>query len=298
MKHTKKVTYILIAMFFLSQLIGLAVLNSYVDWEKTGEQGKMIFRDLPFHQERPKIDESSSVVWIIAAVLIGTGIALLLFRFNMHLLWKAWFFIAVWICVTFAVYAFIGEYAALFVGLFFAIFKVIKPNFYVHNAGELFVYAGIAVILVPVMNLFAGVAMLFLISFYDYWAVFKSKHMISLVKSQEKTKMFAGILIPYSLKNIGAKPAVKKIRSKQSKRTADDKSEIAMLGGGDIAFALIFAGIVFKYYGFFGSLPVPIFSTIAISYLLFKGQKGKFYPAMPFISIGCLIGYGLVYFFF
>src|SRR3989344_463241 len=301
MKHTKRVTFILIAMFLLSQIIGLVVLEGYVDKEKTAEQGKIVFKDLPFHQERPEINESASVFWIIVAVLIGTGIALLLFRFNMFLLWKVWFFIAVWICVTFAIYAFVDEYFALFVGLFFAIFKVIKPNFYVHNVGELFVYAGIAVILVPIMNIFAGIVMLIAISLYDYWAVFKSKHMVSLVKSQEKTKVFAGLLIPYSLKNISSKSnKTQKYdkQSKQNKKALDDNSEIAILGGGDIAFALLFAGIGFKYYGFFNSLLIPLFSTIAISYLLFKGQKGKFYPAMPFISAGCLLGFVLTYLLF
>ncbi len=306
MKHTKQVTYILIAMFLLSQIIGLFVLNNYVDTEKSLLEGKIVFKDLPFHQERPEIEESTSVFWLIIAVLIGTGIALLLFKYNLHLLWKAWFFLAVWICITFAVYAFVSEYVALFVGLFFAIFKVIKPNLYIHNIGELFVYAGIAVILVPIMNIFSGVVMLVVISLYDYWAVFKSKYMVSLVKSQEKTKVFAGLLIPYSLKQIKTKlntssnqsTSKNTLKSQNKTQTTSNNSEIAVLGGGDIAFALLFAGIVFKYFGFLGSLLIPLFSTIAISYLLFKGQKGKFYPAMPFISIGCLIGYGLVYLLF
>src|SRR3989344_4781193 len=301
MKHTKQVTYILIAMFLLSQIVGLFVLNGYVDKEKSILEGKVIFKDLPFHQERPEIEESTSVFWLVIAVLIGTGIALLLFKYNLHLLLKAWFFIAVWICITFATYAFVSETIALFVGLFFAIFKVIKPNFYIHNLGELFVYAGIAVIIVPIMNIFSGIVMLVLISLYDYWAVFKSKHMVSLVKSQEKTKVFAGLLIPYSIKSkisnksnqVSDKNVLK--TSKNQNATQSDNSEIAILGGGDIAFALLFAGIVFKYYGFLPSLLIPLFSTIALSYLLFKGQKGKFYPAMPFISIGCLVGYGIVY---
>jgi len=27
--------------------------------------------------------------------------------------------------------------------------------------------------------------------------------------------------------------------------------------------------------------------------LLTKGEKNKFYPAMPFISAGCFVGYGI-----
>ena len=29
---------------------------------------------------------------------------------------------------------------------------------------------------------------------------------------------------------------------------------------------------------------------------LFLGEQNKFYPAMPFLTMGCLVGYGIVYF--
>jgi len=36
-------------------------------------------------------------------------------------------------------------------------------------------------------------------------------------------------------------------------------------------------------------------STIALGFLFFLGKKDRFYPAMPFITTGCLIGYGIIF---
>ena len=35
-------------------------------------------------------------------------------------------------------------------------------------------------------------------------------------------------------------------------------------------------------------------STLALAYLFYTAEKDKFYPAMPFISVGCFIGLGIV----
>ena len=83
----------------------------------------------------------------------------------------------------------------------------------------------------------------------------------------------------------------------------DGEARSAILGGGDIAFPLLFAGSVMieliksglsKEIAFFQTLPIPLFAGIALFLLFVKSQKGKFYPAMPFITVGCLIGYGIV----
>ena len=73
------------------------------------------------------------------------------------------------------------------------------------------------------------------------------------------------------------------------------KGRVAMLGGGDIAFPLIFAGVMLKEFGLWQSLIIPFFALAGLVTLLLIGKEKKFYPAMPFISAGCLLGLGLVY---
>ena len=82
--------------------------------------------------------------------------------------------------------------------------------------------------------------------------------------------------------------------------------KIAVLGGGDIGFPLLFAGVVMKglmlnnaeLIGFVKTLIIPVFVSLALLYLLVKGKKDKFYPAMPYLTAGCVIGYLVILLFF
>jgi presenilin-like A22 family membrane protease len=204
-----------------------------------------------------------------------------------------WFFLAVFICLTVAFGAFVPARIAALVGLVLAILKVFRPSVIIHNFTEMFVYRGLAAIFVPIMNLFAVIMLLILISIYDMYAVWKSKHMIKLAKFVSDSKLFAGLSIPYK------KP--KKIKGKAKGVLKKGKVRVAILGGGDIGFPLMFSGVVMKglilenyALGFLKSLIIPVFTTLALLWLLLKSKKDKFYPAMPFISIGCFIGYAVI----
>lgn len=290
MKHTLKITLLLALIFFISQVIGLAITNEYIDHQITEETGNVTWQALPYSMERPAIEESTSYIWIFLAVLIGTFLLYLLIKFRKMNLWKLWFFLAVLLTLSVAFSAFIPESIAFILALIFAIFKVYKPNLIMQNITEIFVYGGLAAIFVPIINIFAAFMILILISVYDIIAVFKTKHMISIAKFQSKTKSFAGLLIPYE-----------KIK-KPKKAQASKKVKLAVLGGGDLGFPLIFAGVVMKdlmlkniaLIGFLKTLIIPLFVTFALLFLLTKGKEDKFYPAMPFLSIGCFIGYLII----
>jgi hypothetical protein len=44
------------------------------------------------------------------------------------------------------------------------------------------------------------------------------------------------------------------------------------------------------YYGIIPALFVIGGATLGLSYLLFSGEKKKFYPAMPYITLGIFLG--------
>jgi len=183
---------------------------------------------------------------------------------------------------------------ALFFALVFGLWKIFRPNIFVQNFTEVFIYGGLAAIFAPLFNLWSVIILLLLISAYDMYAVWKSKHMITLAKSQAKIKVFAGLLIPYKLK---LKEKVKKLRKEvKGKKLVRRKGvRTAVLGGGDIGFPLIFAGVILKVFGLWEALVIPVFSGLALLILLLKGNEKKFYPAMPFITVGCLVGLGIVW---
>ena len=82
MKHTLKVTILLVTIFFVSQLIGLAVTNEYIDHNKTSETGNITWSSLPYNIERPEIEEGSSFIYIISAILLGTLLVFLIIKFG------------------------------------------------------------------------------------------------------------------------------------------------------------------------------------------------------------------------
>ena len=211
MKHTLKITLILLTIFLLAQFMGIATLYKYIDPLKSTETGETTFKELPFG-ERPPIDEETSYLPILLAILIGTGLLLLLIKFKLIWIWKGWFLIAIFIALLVSFTAFMKPELAFLLALIFAFWKIFKPNIWIQNLTEIFIYGGLAAIFVPMLNLFSVSILLILISIYDAYAVWKSKHMITLAKSQAKAKVFAGLLIPYQLGKMNSKE--KKIKQK------------------------------------------------------------------------------------
>src|SRR3989344_5346803 len=241
MKHSLRMTVILLVIFLLAQFIGLGIIYKYIDFNQSTEE-ETVFKDLPIG-ERPPLEEKTSFLPVILTILIGTVLLLFIIKRNLIWIWRIWFLMAVTICLT-----------------------------------------TVLSIFIPVFSLFSVSILLILIALYDAYAVWKSKHMITLAKSQAESKVFAGFLLPYKIPK--AKPLIK---------TKPVKVRTAVLGGGDIGFPLIFAGVIMKEMGVWQSLVIPIFASLGLIYLLWKGDQNKFYPAMPFIGAGCFLGLGLVW---
>ena len=286
MKHSMRVTIILIALFFFAQIIGLVVINNYISEKsivpETGEIN-ITWKELPsvggLKLERPEVRESRSYIFIGVAIIIGTILILFLMQFRNPTIWKAWFFLAILLTLTISFGAFMDGRIAFTLALFLSIMRLFRPGLIVQNMTELFIYGGLAAIFVPIVNTFSAFMLLILISIYDMYAVWKSKHMIKMAKFQAKSRIFAGLLIPYSI----PKP------SKKGKKLV--RIKMAILGGGDIGFPLIFAGVIMKTVGLYKAMIIPVFVSISLVLLLTKGKQNKFYPAMPFLSAGCVTGY-------
>ena len=300
MKHTLKITLLLALVFFITQSIGLAITGKYiiakehVDPETNLVVREIVPQDLPYNIERPAVEESTSYIWIAAAIVIGTLLLLLLIKYKKFNLWKLWFFLAVFVTMAIAFSAFIPSAIAALLAFILALLKIFRPTTIIQNLTEVFIYGGLAAIFVPVINIFAAFMLLLLISIYDIIAVNKTKHMITMAKFQAKSRVFAGFMFPYEKRKdrIMARP-----------EKAEQKGiKFAVLGGGDIGFPLLFAGVVMKdlmltnpeLIGFLKALIIPFFVTLALLYLLLKGKQNKFYPAMPYLTAGCIIGYLVV----
>ena len=302
MKHTIKITIALALFFFLAQLVGLIIVNQYIDHKKTIETQAIVLKELPYGLERPQVqNQSASFIYIAISIFIGTLLLLLIIKTNTTFLWKIIFFFSVTLTLSIAFSAFINPLIAGPLALTISFWRLYRPNPIVHNISEIFIYGGLAAFMVNIFNLFAAFMLLILISAYDYIAVYRTKHMVKLAEFQSKSKVFAGLFIPYQRETSAIKTSFHKKAPNIPKQKP--KGSIAVLGGGDIGFTLIFAGVVMKslmlhetvLFGFLKASIIPVFSTLALLFLLVKGQQDRFYPAMPVLSLGCFIGYLIVW---
>ena len=287
------IVLVLLGLFFSAQILGIVILARYVDYAKSSETKMLVFKSLPFAIERPEVAPEYSFAYIMAGVLVATGMMLLIIHFGRVNLWRFWYLLSVIFCLLIAWTAFVPEEWGLLLAIFFGVWKVFRPNVLVHNLTELLMYGGLVVVFAPILNLMSVTILLLLISSYDMYAVWKSKHMITMAKFLTETKTFAGLFLPY-------KPmSTQKVQGP----TIKVKVRNAVLGGGDMAFPLLFTSVVFKeVFLSFGFTPafylrmviVPICATIALALLFWQSKKDVFYPAMPFLSTGCFIGYGIV----
>lgn len=313
MKHNVKVVVIFSLLFILAQIVGLYLINISAQTVVIDGEETVVFADTVVG-ERPQLTGTETLIQILLGVAIGTAILLLMIKVKKVNWWKTWFLLASWLAVSIALGVLItGDYAwlAWVLGLLLAAWKVYKPNIFIQNITEVLMYAGIAVLIAPHMNVLVGFIVLILFSVYDMYAVWKSKHMVKMAEFTSKADVFPGLVLTYSKKD--SKLLLKHAKQKSPDIKGEGNAKTGILGGGDVVFPLLFTGIVMlslikpelsggqlfqlvdtaipKSEAFFYSMIIVGTSVLSLAGLFIFGKKDRFYPAMPFLTAGCLLGY-------
>ncbi|MDP1695897.1 MAG: presenilin family intramembrane aspartyl protease [archaeon] len=304
MKHSFKIVLIMLFMFLFTQLVGLAVVNQYSPEIKqiTTDENVTInvtTHNLPYGTEPDKSIEQKDYFWvIITSLIVAVLLIFFLMKFKAELFLRLWFLFVITLALGITFNAFLkplpySSIIALAIALPLSLIKVFNRNTLVHNLTEVLIYPGIAAIFVPLLNIWSIVIIFIIISIYDVYAVWHSGFMQQMAKYQIKTlKVFSGFFIPYLGKK--EKEMLEKAKNKKGKKIKI-KVNVAILGGGDVVFPIMFAGVVLWAFGLWAALLISLGATTALALLFIFSQKGKFYPAMPFISAGCFTALALIY---
>ena len=320
MKHNVKITLILLLMFVVAQFIGLYVVDYYSPVKIVeGNVVNVTAPDLPFGLETPELKEKKdfnyAFVSILLAFVISISLLLFLTRLNAEFFLRLWFFLVITLALGIAfnvILSMTGLFSynlvisslkfpaswavALFISLPLAYSKIYKRNIIIHNFTELLVYPGIAAIFVPILNIYTISLMLVFISVYDAWAVWHSGIMQKMAKYQiNKLNVFSGFFVPYASNKI--KLQIQKMKKSELKKKKI-KVNVAILGGGDVVFPIITAGVMMKTLGILPAVFVIAGATLGLGYLFLFAEKKKFYPAMPFITAGIFFAIILSYLLF
>lgn len=265
-------------LFICAQVVGLVITREYLPIRK----GVVAVQELPdvagFSMERPDVAPQEGFLIVTMAIIIGTVIMLGIVSLGWVWLWNIWFFVSVSLLLHIALAPFISY--SLFVAVVLAALKTWKKSSLVHNATEILLYGGLAAIFVPILKSpWVVLALLGVLSVYDFIAVWKTKHMVKMAEFQMANKTFGGLMLQYGR---GKKHGKGKVTG-----------GIAILGGGDIGFPLLFLGTILYERGMTSSLVALLFVVAALSIMLWQSEKGKYYPAMPFLTVGCLVGFAV-----
>jgi presenilin-like A22 family membrane protease len=301
MKRNLKIAIILLSIFLITQLLGVYVVNFYLN----------PLEKIPYGFDNSQLTSSQTpgiytqiLFSFIISLIIAIVLIFFLIKIKSNWIMKIWFFIVVCLALGVTLNVFIRQLGfieaskmALAIGLLFGYFKVFRRNIIVHNFIEMLIYPGIGAIFALMFNLWVAIIILLVISVYDIIAVWKSNIMMKMANYQIKSVgVFGGLLIPYANKKMKEKIKLLKLRFKDKQipesviKKSKIKVNIAVLGGGDMAFPIMAIGVFFKtFQNIPATLFVILFAALGLSYILFFGKK-KSYPAMPYLTAGILLG--------
>ncbi len=254
MKYRPITTLYLLLLFSVTLLFGLFVATSYAD------------QTLPYSLEAPVVSDGWSIAYLFGGILVMTFILFMLTKLKYERFLKLWFGVAILISMSISLSVFLGELMGLIVALVLTAIRLSTSDLVVHDLTELLIYGGIVAIFAPLFSPLSALIVLVIIAVYDYVSVFVTKHMVYLAQSQGQANLFTGLIV----------------------KRAD---ETAILGGGDVAFSLLFAVVLGSAYGLIYAYLTAYAVIITLGFLSILGAKGKFYPAMPFITIACAASY-------
>ena len=256
MKHTLRVTLMILALFCITQFLGLVVLHEYRPEVQTitfnGTEVNQTIHNLPYGLEPPQQEPSFSLISFVLAFILSLALLIALIKAHMAFFIRIWFSLVTVLALAVTFYALLPDHIlkTWFAGGLAVIstaWKLGKGNKYIHNITEVLLYPGIAALFVPLLSPFTVFILLILLSSYDIWAVWHSGFMQKLATyHMQEVKMFPGLVIPYMIK--GTKKLLLKAR-KTGKLPKGLKVQVAILGGGDLIFPLLCAGTFYFAYG-------------------------------------------------
>ena len=238
----------------------------------------------------------ANVIYFIFLMLVVTAVLLILIRKKVRIVISAVIAVSLAMVIYYVAFAllypFIPEITAHIIGAVVGIGGVLLlkfyPEWFVIDAVGLITSAGCAAIFGISLSPLPVVVLLILLVVYDYLAVHKTKHMLTLADGVMQQKMPIMFIVPKKLKYSYAREGLV-IQDKKEERGA------YMLGLGDVIFpgVLVVSAQVFcEGLAVFGielpALGAFVGAVLGMILLAIPMKSGKPQPGLPLIN-GCAI---------
>lgn len=334
MKHQMKTTIFLVILFFIIQIFGVYLSSTTMNFSIDDKGQKVIeYEELNSGFVREQMDVWEAIINILIGMFLGTIILIFLLKNKKTKMWKGWISIGIFITMFITISELTNYYYGIFLSVFLTYMKVKKNNFLINSLTEVLIYPSFAILFSDIINIKSALLLLFIISIYDYIAVFKSKHMVFMAKEITNNKLFMGIMMPTKMSkksffdgsffkknenlkknsfnlttidnsdtnnindinnntnNVGSNNINDNVNDNKNHNKDGNKDDlgVAILGGGDIAFPLLFNVAILKSFGLFPAFFSSLLVSIGLFVFFMFTRKGKFYPAIPPLTISCVI---------
>lgn len=245
---------------------------------------------------------ASYILFYLIAAVAFSGVVIFLGRKNLGKILR-WIFMGVIAYVVFFVWLYLGLFIAQneiqYLIIIFAapsimvLLMIFKNEWYTVDAAGFFLVAGVSALWGLIIGVWASVGFLAVFAVYDYIAVYRTKHMVSLAKVAMDDKLPLLFVFP------GEKGVrMKDLKLSQSGQKGDKK--VLLLGFGDMVFPAIMV-VSSAIYGRADILPFMLFpligAVIGMIFLLFT-RVDKPAPGLPMINAGAISGFILVFLLF
>ncbi|MCC7571564.1 hypothetical protein KO465_09650 [Candidatus Micrarchaeota archaeon] len=303
MKPEREAILTILLIFCLTQLIGVYAGVQIFNVTQTNPELEKTFNVSP----APKSDISNTFFYL-GAVLLGAVVMVLTIKFYKgKFMFKFLELIIVGngaAVVGFAVLLFFFslEFAiggGILIGIVAALIRFSREEKIVRNTAAILASAGIGAMFGYSLGFVPAVLFAVALSFYDFFAVFIAKHMITFAQ-HFSAKNLSFSVVAASGKDKKIEIPVEKAKSmgmqvtddemKSGKKKIETKQVHLELGTGDLVIPLVLAVSALPVYGLLGSYMIIMSSLVGLLFVLSEVMKKKrFLPALPYLIIPCLI---------
>ena len=257
-------------LFAITQVIGLWVAFNYI--------AKALNTPIVGSNVKP-----ISAIQFIVAFFIATLIILALSKFVKNpLIIKIIFYLGIAQGAFLFFNSFLSWQNAIIGSIFLLILYFFYSNIFIHNFVLILALSALAVYFGFNFKISTLIIILILLAVYDYWAVYKTKHMVSMFKNLSDKKVNFSLIVPINFKSYLIKL-----------NFVSTDNQFMFLGTGDIVIPLIFTisclnlGWRTALFAFAGSI-----LGFILLYTIFINQKEKNpMPGLPPLVLGSLFGY-------
>jgi len=224
----------------------------------------------------------SAIEFIFLFIIATLVLILLLKYFKQPWIVKALFYLAIFEGLWFFSHAYFTWPEMLYVLAFLLISWFVYRNIFIHNIVIILAISAIAVIFGLNFDPSAVIIILLFLTIYDFWAVYKTKHMVKMFQGLVKSRVYFSLIIPHSFKGLFNKT-----------RDVSPSTQFMFLGTGDLALPaiLVTSSLKISIYSSFYTALGAIAGFIFL-YVLFVTQEQRApMPGLPPIILGTLIGY-------